>query len=270
VGQLLAHAAQLQVLKNSGGGGAGGSSSNLAAAAAGGALGRGSAHGSDADLVMVDAAPPAAGAAGSGGGAGRSSSLSDAAQAGVRPPLSPADPTALAKAMNGCSTGLHMLRAAHSASESASLRPLLCAALPAVLQLQELAGPGLQQLAGEAKSAFVFYKYLPLSGREVGPVAASMLAAGGSDSWSTRAAAMVYLQIFWFRHCYLLEEATMQQLQVRQRRGASVWRGCALRVLRRPLLTLVRSSTVLVCFALLPPPRARAVVCGVAAAGPQG
>jgi hypothetical protein len=52
-------------------------------------------------------------------------------------------------------------------------------------------------------------------------VAACVLAAGGSESWSTRAAGMVYLQIFWFRHCYLLDQTALQHLQVGMKLGFS-------------------------------------------------
>ncbi|KAF6261250.1 hypothetical protein COO60DRAFT_1503017 [Scenedesmus sp. NREL 46B-D3] len=85
--------------------------------------------------------------------------------------------------------------------------------LPGVLQLQELSGPGLQQLSGEAKAAFVLYKYVPFDGLHVGGVAGAVLGAGGSEAWSSRAAAMVFLQVFWFRHCYQLAATDMEQLQ---------------------------------------------------------
>jgi hypothetical protein len=201
VDNFLTHAALLEGLKNSG----------VAAAGAGGSAAamRGSDGGSE-DIVMVDAA------AAGGADSGRSSPSSSTAavprtsSSAALVPL-PAD---LSASLTPCTIGLQLLQAAHVTGESASLRPLLVAMLPGVLRLQELSGPGVQQLVGEAKAGFVQYKYLPLSEREVAPVAACALSAGGSESWSTRAAAMVYLQIFWFRHCYLINSSTLQQLQV--------------------------------------------------------
>jgi hypothetical protein len=61
----------------------------------------------------------------------------------------------LAASLGPCAIGLSLLHAAHVTGESASLRPLLVQLLPGVLQLQELSGPGLQQLVGEAKAGFV-------------------------------------------------------------------------------------------------------------------
>jgi len=210
---FLTHAALLEGLKNSGAvGGAGGSSSNLPAAAAAAVTQRGSDNsGSDADLVMVDAPvnPDT-----------NTSSSPQTAAALARPPpsglgsSSSSVPPELSASLHPCAIGLQLLHAAHVTGESASLRPLLVALLPGVLQLQELSGPGLQQLVGEAKAGFVQYKYLPLSERELSAVAHCVLSAGGSESWSTRAAAMVYLQIFWFRHCYSLDAVAMEQLQV--------------------------------------------------------
>lgn len=83
--------------------------------------------------------------------------------------LSAADPAALAACLTPAGLGLQALVAAFDSGESGCLQPLLCAMLPGVLRLQELSGPGLAQLAGEAKSAFVLYKYLPLAGPQVRP-----------------------------------------------------------------------------------------------------
>lgn len=117
-------------------------------------------------------------------------------------------------AASACSIGLQLLLAVFDSGESGTLRPLLAALLPATLALQELSGPGLQQLASEAKSAFTQYKYLPLSERYVPGIATALLYAGASDAWSSRAAALVMLQVFWFRHCFLLEPGCMRRLQV--------------------------------------------------------
>ncbi|KAF8058035.1 proteasome activator subunit 4 [Scenedesmus sp. PABB004] len=203
VGRFAAHAAALERLKNSGGAGAGGNGSGNAN---GGGNGNGtsgggappSARGSDSsdDLVMVDAA--------------------DAAPGGAPAPVpahAPAGAAGLAGSLTACGVGLQALIAAVDSGESGSLRPLLAALLPSVLALQELAGPGLAQLSGEAKSGFVLYKYLPFGADHARGVAGAVLAAGGSDAWSSRAAALVFLQVFWFRHCFLLGDDDMERLQ---------------------------------------------------------
>jgi hypothetical protein len=197
VSTFLLHAARLATLKNSGSSSSTGSSSNLAA--------RGSDN-SD-DIVMVEAGGAADAAVGS-----KQQQQQQLQSAGAS--LSRADPASLSRSLSPCLISLQALISAFESGEAASLKLLLTSMLPGVLQLQELSGPGLQQLASEAKSCFVMYKYLPLSADCVPGVAGSVLSAGGSDAWSTRAAAVVLLQCFWFRHCYLLDAADMGQLQV--------------------------------------------------------
>jgi hypothetical protein len=203
VDNFLTHAALLEGLKNSG-------------AAAAAMRGSDGGSGSD-DIVMVEAPPPPAAAAAAPG----SGSSSPRGARGT--PTLQTVPPELSSSLHPCAVGLQMLLAAQG---HASLHPLLAAMLPGVLQLQELSGPGLQQLVGEAQGAFVQYKYLPLSEGEVTPVIKCVLEAGGSESWSTRAAGMVYLQVFWFRHCYLLQRSDLQQLQVGGFVGRTSGCGC--------------------------------------------
>eukprot|EP00879_Flechtneria_rotunda_P001404 GHRR01001556.1.p1 GENE.GHRR01001556.1~~GHRR01001556.1.p1 ORF type:complete len:449 (+),score=237.30 GHRR01001556.1:144-1349(+) len=208
VSQFAAHAARLESLKNSGSGGAASSNSSNNLAAAGGSSGRHShksSNNSD-DVVMVDASEAAAGTAVAGEVAANGSSST------VQWP-NPANPASLTQSLTPCSLGLQLIIACFEGGVSGSLRPLLAALLPGVLALQELSGPGLQQLAGEAKSAFVLYKYLPFAAGQVPSATRSILAAGSSEAWSSRAAGMVFLQCFWFRHCYLLDVQAMEQLQ---------------------------------------------------------
>jgi hypothetical protein len=208
VDRFLSHAALLQLQKNSGamggGGGGGGTGSAANLLALGGGTGSGggartSDHSSEGDLVMVEAPP--------------SSSTATPAAAASRPPLAPVNPAAVAASVYACSVGLQVLNVASSMGEKVSLSPLLTAMLPGVLQLQELSGPGMQLLAADAKAGFVRLKYLPFTAHEVDGVAGCVLAAGSAESWSTRAAALVYLQILWFRHCFLLAPSTLKQLQ---------------------------------------------------------
>lgn len=213
IGRFATHAALLETLKSSGSSTPpSGSSSNLAAA---GGSGSGAntppyrnSDNSD-DIVMVEApgTPAAATAEPAGLGAGLNRS----------PPasLSLVNPASLARSLTHCGVGLQMIIAMIDSGESASLRPLLAALLPGVLALQELSGPGVQQLSSEAKAGFVLYKYLPFGPRHAAGVSAVILCGGGSEAWSTRAAALVFLQVFWFGHCYLLAEQDMEQLQVR-------------------------------------------------------
>jgi hypothetical protein len=212
VQRFAVHAAQLELLKNSGaGGGGGGGGGNISASSSSGNLQQQRASDNSDDAVMVDAADAAAVAAvGGNGGA-----VVSQQQRGSRASLTTSDDS-LTQSLTHCGVGLQMLIAAIESGETGSLRPLLATMLPGVLQLQELSGPGLQQLSGEAKAAFVLYKYVPFSALHVKGVAGAVLGAGASEAWSSRAAAMVFLQVFWFRHCYQLGTDDMEQLQVRQ------------------------------------------------------
>jgi hypothetical protein len=184
----------------------GGGGGNMSASSSSGNLQQQRASDNSDDAVMVEAADAAAAAtAGGNGGA-----IVSQQQRGSR-----LSEDSLTQSLTHCGAGLQMLIAAIESGETGSLRPLLAAMLPGVLQLQELSGPGLQQLAGEAKAAFVLYKYVPFSGLHVKGVAGAVLGAGGSEAWSSRAAAMVFLQVFWFRHCYQLGTEDMEKLQVR-------------------------------------------------------
>jgi hypothetical protein len=212
VQRFAVHAAQLELLKNSGAGGGGGGG-NISASSSSGNLQQQRASDNSDDAVMVDAADAAAAVAAGGGNGGVVVSQQ---QRSSRASLTTSANDSLTQPLTHCGVGLQMLIAAIESGETASLRPLLAAMLPGVLQLQELSGPGLQQLSGEAKAAFVLYKYVPFSALHVKGVAGAVLGAGGSEAWSSRAAAMVFLQVFWFRHCYQLGTDDMEQLQVRR------------------------------------------------------
>lgn len=223
VSRFATHTAFLETLKSSGSNNTpSGSSSNLAAAGGSGVATpphRGS-NNSD-DVVMVEAADASGPGTASGLGAGLSV-LGGSNKSGPGNSPSTANLPALAKSLTQCGIGLQMIIAMVDSGESATLRPLLLALLPGVLALQELSGPGVQQLASEAKGAFVLYKYLPFGPGYVDAVGQVILGCGGSDAWSTRAAALVFLQVFWFRHCYLQAQQGMEQLQVSLREAESV------------------------------------------------
>jgi hypothetical protein len=209
VQRFAVHAAQLELLKNSGAGGGGGGNISASNSSSNLQQQQRTSDNSD-DAVMVDAADAAA------AGNGQQQQQQRGSSSGNGSRLGSASPDSLAQSLTHCGVGLQMLIAAIESGETGSLRPLLAAMLPGVLQLQELSGPGLQQLSGEAKAAFVLYKYARFGALHVKGVAGAVLGAGGSEAWSSRAAAMVFLQVFWFRHCYQLDTADMEQLQVRQ------------------------------------------------------
>jgi hypothetical protein len=147
VDNFLTHAALLEGLKNSG-----------AAAAAM----RGSDGGSSEDIVMVEASAVTTGDSGSSSprGHGTAAVPRTSSASGLMSAAGFEGMASLAASLGPCAIGLSLLHAAHVTGESASLRPLLVQLLPGVLQLQELSGPGLQQLVGEAKAGFVQVRHL--------------------------------------------------------------------------------------------------------------
>jgi len=147
---------------------------------------------------------------GSNGGAGTPTATAPASAAGAVAELATED-VAAAAAQAGI--GLQLVSSVLHGGDAGVLRPLLLAMLRPVLLLQELSGPNLQQLASEAKSAFVLLKYVPYCPGEESAVVGAVRGACGSSYWSSRAAGLVYLQCFWFRHCFLLGSRDMAQVQ---------------------------------------------------------
>ena len=165
------------------GGGGGGNGGN-----GGGSSGGGAAVDDDGDAVLVQA--PAAAAAAAQQPAAMATELSEAR---VR------------AAASAAGVGLHFLLAAAYGPDAAALRPLALRGLRPLLALQMLSAPGLQRLAVDAKRAAVAFKYLPVApGAECELAVAAIAAAGASPHWTTRAAAVVHLCCFWFRHCFVL------------------------------------------------------------------
>jgi hypothetical protein len=143
--------------------------------------------------------------------------------------------------------GLQFILSAAYGPDAAALRPLVLEQLQGLLSLQMLSAPGLLQLASDAKRAAVALKYLPvLPGPQCGREVSALSAAGGSPHWSTRAAAVVHLACFWFRHCFLLDPSgagaleglvvgLLQDPKVRPgARGGSGWVGSGPPQLGRP------------------------------------
>eukprot|EP00873_Tetraselmis_striata_P045158 jgi/Tetstr1/465422/TSEL_010106.t1 len=76
------------------------------------------------------------------------------------------------------------------------LGPLLC--------VQEMPDPELQPLAMEAKTAFALLKYLPLRAAQLPALLGELTAAKEKEPWHARAAALVFVQYFWFRQVFML------------------------------------------------------------------
>ncbi|WIA33391.1 hypothetical protein OEZ86_006527 [Tetradesmus obliquus] len=143
--------------------------------------------------LLAAAAPTAAAAAGGGGGGGA---------AGWAVPL-------LREALAGSSLEM-------SDAWSAALWYILDHLLSTVLDQQQQQQQQQQRSSGSGNSsiggAVVVADAMEEEGHVKG-VAGAVLGAGGSEAWSSRAAAMVFLQVFWFRHCYQLGSDDMERLQ---------------------------------------------------------
>lgn len=126
---------------------------------------------------------------------------------------SPSPDQRLSAAVAQVGFGLQFLIHAMRHGDLAPLRDLIVSLLPALFRLQELAGPQLQPLAMEAQTSYVLVKYLPLRQDQVSSVISSVVNCSAVDLWSTRAAGLVFLQYFWFRHCFLLDQHQLVTLQ---------------------------------------------------------
>ncbi|GMH44904.1 hypothetical protein BSKO_12861 [Bryopsis sp. KO-2023] len=96
--------------------------------------------------------------------------------------------------------------------QSPSLERTLIRLLPGLFQIQELGDPSLKPLQMEAATAFVLLKYLCVSVDRVGDVVDIITASHRYEQWHARAAALVFQQVFWFRHCFLLSQAHSKQM----------------------------------------------------------
>ena len=75
----------------------------------------------------------------------------------------------------------------------------LVGCLPSLFRIQEMPDPDLQPLAMEAKTAFALLKYLPVKRDLIPHVVDILCKTRASDPWHARAAALVFMQYFWFR-----------------------------------------------------------------------
>ena len=86
----------------------------------------------------------------------------------------------------------------------------LVGCLPSLFRIQEMPDPDLQPLAMEAKTAFALLKYLPVKRDLIPRVIDILCKTRTSDPWHARAAALVFMQYFWFRqvrisHCLMVD-----------------------------------------------------------------
>jgi len=96
--------------------------------------------------------------------------------------------------------------------DAVQLTGTLLSSLPHLLKLQELSDPELQQLSMEAKKALALLKYLPVRLDFVAPAVGTIERTQGFEPWHARAAALVFLQYFWFRQVFLLGELEAQKV----------------------------------------------------------
>lgn len=71
--------------------------------------------------------------------------------------------------------------------------------LPLLFRIQEMPESDLQPLAREAKTALALLKYLPVPAKLVPGVGKILHEAIHMEPWYARAAALVYMQYYWFR-----------------------------------------------------------------------
>ncbi|KAK2076994.1 hypothetical protein QBZ16_005222 [Prototheca wickerhamii] len=90
--------------------------------------------------------------------------------------------------------------------QAGALRRELARMLPGLLRIQRLIPSELQSVCLSARRALALLKYLPLAGdaEAVSLTLRALREACRSDIWTERAAALVYLQYFWFRHVLVL------------------------------------------------------------------
>lgn len=166
----------------------------------------------------------------------QSSDSADSAEAGpvAQPPAAQADDDGNEeyRSVAHAGFGLQFLIYSLKHCDVSRLRPALLPLLQPLFVLQDLAGPRLQKLAMEARSAYAFVKHLPVLPAQAPHVVASEVQTSASESWSCRGAALIHLQNFWFRHSFLLHGPLLAQLQV----GSGAWSGGVVGMRVAPLL----------------------------------
>lgn len=103
--------------------------------------------------------------------------------------------TALAHVAFGVEVVVQLL-----ASTTSAVEPWLVRMLPSLLRLQELVPSELQFVALVASKALRGAKYQPLNTKHAAEALAALRHALHAELWTERAAALAFLQYFWFRH----------------------------------------------------------------------
>lgn len=88
--------------------------------------------------------------------------------------------------------------------QSSCLVPTLIQLLPGVFKIQELGDSRLTPLQMEAVGCFAALKYLILETSQIEGVVECLKGSFEFQQWHARAAALVFLQVFWFHHSFLL------------------------------------------------------------------
>eukprot|EP00873_Tetraselmis_striata_P035714 jgi/Tetstr1/455978/TSEL_042757.t2 len=160
--------------------------------------------------VLRNSAPGGAGpsrmAGRAGGGEGSEGAAAGAGEGGameVDPPAAAAgDEHEAAVARLG--TALQFVIRAMRSCHATACGDALLGCLGPLLCVQEMPDPELQPLAMEAKTAFALLKYLPLRAAQLPALLGELTAAKEKEPWHARAAALVFVQYFWFRQVFML------------------------------------------------------------------
>lgn len=105
---------------------------------------------------------------------------------------------------------LFFVISAVKSGDAAGLAPTIVPLLHPIMAVQEVSD---QDFALLAKQALAYLKYLPLPGSSLPGTAREIVAACGAANWHTRAAALVFLQAFAYRHSFLLEGEDAHRLR---------------------------------------------------------
>lgn len=105
---------------------------------------------------------------------------------------------------------LFFVISAVKSGDAAALSSTIVPLLHPIMAVQEVSD---QDFALLAKQALAYLKYLPLPSSALPGAAGEIVAAAGVANWHTRAAALVFLQAFAYRHAFLLEGADLHRLR---------------------------------------------------------
>ena len=134
------------------------------------------------------------------------------------------------KALACLETVLYFVVSSVRSGDSIALSPLVTSILPIIVRIQET--PNQVDFSVLAKTALAFLKRHTIPASDLQKIIDGLIQATRDASWHTRAAALSFLQVLWYRHFFLLPDRSEETKVEKEEEGGSTIVDTVLRLLR--------------------------------------